>query len=263
MCYNYDGDGMRIDKIIKLKNNKYKMIIDGEELVTFDNVLLDNNLLYNKNIDNDLYKKIKNDTTYYEVYNDTVKYILKKKRSKKEIIDFLDKKHFDKKDTIIKKLEDLKLINDIEYCASYINDKIYLSKNGINKIRIDLLNQNIPIDVIENELNKIDYSVLNDRLEKMIIKKIKYNRKYSNYQLSQKIMNEMVNLGYNKEQVIDILNQNLIVNDSIINNEFNKIYSKFKNRLSGVELNNKIKQKMLSKGFELEKINELIKKTEN
>ena len=160
-------------------------------------------------------------------------------------------------------MEDLKLINDIEYCASYINDKIYLSKNGINKIRIDLLNQNIPIDVIENELNKIDYSVLNDRLEKMIIKKIKYNRKYSNYQLSQKIMNEMVNLGYNKEQVIDILNQNLIVNDSIINNEFNKIYSKFKNRLSGVELNNKIKQKMLSKGFELEKINELIKKTEN
>ena len=254
---------MYINKIIKLKNNKYKIVVESEEIITFDNVILDNNLLYKKTINQDLYNKIKKDTIYYQVYNDTVKYILKKKRSKKEIIDFLDKKHFDKKDTIIKKLEDLKLINDIEYCASYINDKIYLSKNGINKIRIDLLNQNIPIDIIENELSKVDCDILNQRLEKMIIKKIRYNRKYSNYQLSQKIINEMINLGYNKEQVIDILNQNLITNDSIINNEFNKIYNKLKNKFNGVELNNKIKQKMLSKGFELEKINELIKKTED
>ena len=253
---------MNINKIVKLKNSKYKIIVEDEEIVTYDNVILDNNLLYKKTIDNNLYNKIKRDTIYYEVYNDTIKYILKKKRSKKEIVEFLEKKQFDKKDIIIKKLEDLKLINDVEYCASYINDKIYLSKNGINKIRIDLLNQNIPIDIIDNELSKVDCDILNQRLEKMIIKKIRYNRKYSNYQLSQKIINEMVNLGYNKEQVIYILNQNLITNDSIINNEFNKIYNKLKNKFNGVELNNKIKQKMLSKGFELEKINELIKKTE-
>ena len=164
---------------------------------------------------------------------------------------------------IIKKLEDLKLINDVGYCASYINDKIHLSKNGINKIKIDLINQNIPIDIIDNELSKIDYDILNQRLEKMIIKKIKYNKKYSNYQLSQRIINEMTSLGYNKEQVIDILNQNLITNDSITSNEFNKIHNKLKKKFNGVELNNKIKQKMLSKGFELEKINELIQNEKN
>ena len=42
---------MLITKIEKLKNNKYKIIIDDEKIITFDNVILDNNLLYKKVID--------------------------------------------------------------------------------------------------------------------------------------------------------------------------------------------------------------------
>ena len=45
-----------------------------------------------------------------------------------------------------------------------INDNIYLSKNGINKIRIELLKKNIWREIIENELNNIDKELIESNL---------------------------------------------------------------------------------------------------
>ena len=101
---------MLITKIQKLKNNKYNLIIDGEKIITYDNVILDNNLLYKKVIDKDLYNKIIEDTNFYDVYNVVVKYIMKKRRSEKEIKEYLKKYNLEsnKKDIIISKLKSIK-----------------------------------------------------------------------------------------------------------------------------------------------------------
>ena len=74
---------MEINKIVKLKNNKYKIYIGSEVITTYDNVILENNLLYKKSIDDKLYNKILNDTNYFDIYNKIVKYILKKRRSER------------------------------------------------------------------------------------------------------------------------------------------------------------------------------------
>lgn len=257
---------MEINKIVKLKNNKYKIYIGSEVITTYDNVILENNLLYKKSIDNKLYNKILNDTNYFDIYNKIVKYILKKRRSEREINIYLNK--FDINDTdknkIINKLKDIKLINDIEYCKAYINDKLYLSKEGINKIKNHLLNENISIDIINNELKNIDIKILDERLEKIIIKKIKSNKKYSNSILKQKIINEMINLGYDKNKIISILESNIESDNEILKKEFNKTYNKLKIKFNSYELENKLKQKLIQKGFKLEEINKLLQqKTED
>lgn len=251
---------MEIKKIVKSKNNKYKIYIGEEVITTYDNVILENNLLYKKNIDDKLYNKILNDTTYFDIYNKTVKYILKKRRSEKEINIYLNKFviNDNDKNKIINKLKEIKLINDIEYCKAYINDKLYLSKEGINKIKNHLLKENIPVDIINQELKKVDISILDEHLEKIIIKKIKNNKRYSNNILKRKIMNEMINLGYDKDKIIHILESNINSDSEVLKNEFNKIYNKFKNKYSSYQLENKIKQKLIQKGFKLEDINKLL-----
>lgn len=257
---------MQINKIIKLKDNKYKIYIDGEAIVVYDNVILENDLLYKKSINDNIFKKILNDNAYYEVYNKTVKYILKKRRSKKEIYKYLEKFNLKDKEInkIIDKLKELNLINDVEFCKAYINDKLYLSKSGINKIRIELLEQEIPYNIIEEELNNIDTGILSNRLEKLILKKINSNKKYSNQLLKQKILNEMINLGYDKNSILQILENNLKDNNNILNNEFDRTYNKLKVKYSGNELNNKTKQKLIQKGFSIHDINKLIQeKTED
>lgn len=260
------GDGMLITKIEKLRDNKYKIIIDNEKITTYDNVILENNLLYKKCVDSDLYNKILKETKYYDVYNRIVKYILKRRRSEKEIRDNLLKYDLSNVeiDKIILKLKDIKLINDVEYCKAFINDNIYLSKNGINKIKKDLLDKNISADIIENSLNDVDMDIFDERLEKIIMKKINSNKKYSKTLIRQKILNEMINLGYDKNKILDILENNLVNDNNIIKKEFDKVYIKLSKKYSGVELLKKSKQKMLAKGFNLDEINNLLQeKTED
>lgn len=251
---------MKLNKIIKMKNNKYKVIIDGDILVTYDEVIISNNLLYQKELDKDLYNKLVNDTKFYEVYDKTVKYILKKRRSEKEILAYLIKYNLSNEDIykIIAKLKSLKLINDEEYARAYINDKILLSKNGINKIRIDLLNQDIPSCIIEKELSNVDENLINGKLERLILKKIKSNHKYSNSSLKNKILSEMINLGYPKGKILEILDNNILSDDDILKKEFDKIYNNLKLKYSGVELQNKLKQKLMYKGFNIEDIKTII-----
>ena len=251
---------MNINKITKLKDNKYKILIDSEPIITYDNVIIDNELLYKKSIDNKLYKKILQDTLFYESYNKAVKYIMKKLRSEKELRLYLLKSELNESDInkIIAKLKSINLINDEAYAKAYINDQIYLSKNGIYKIRDYLLNQNISSELIDNELSKIDTQVMDERLEKIILKRINSNKKYSNNELRNRVLREVITLGYNREKAIDIIEKNMIYDSSIIEKEYNKLYKKLSNKYSEYELNNKIRQKLYAKGFSVEEINNLL-----
>ena len=257
---------MNINKIVKLKNNKYKLIIDSESITTYDSVIIDNGLLYAKSIDKKLYSKIIKDTLFYEVYNKTVKYIMKRLRSEKEIRLYLIKYELSNSDIekIINKLKDINLINDKAYTKAYINDQIYLSKNGIYRIKDNLLNHDIPLELIEEELSKIDLEVMDDRLEKIILKRIKANKKYSNNELKNRILKEVINLGYSKDKAISIIDSNILEDSSILEKEYNKIYSKLSKKYTGYELFNRIKQKLYSKGFNIDDINKLLQnKTED
>ena len=50
---------MKIEKIKKLSNGKYKIELDNKEkITTYDEVILEENILYKKEIDNELINKI-------------------------------------------------------------------------------------------------------------------------------------------------------------------------------------------------------------
>ncbi len=253
---------MIIKKIKKASSNKYKIYLEDEVINTYDSVILENDLLYKKNIDKILYDKIIFETNFYDVYYKTVKYIEKKRRSEKEIISYLNKFKISEADInkIISKLKGLNLINDIEYTRAYINDKIYLSKEGINKVRKDLIKENISLDIINSELDRVDTSIIDDKLEKLIIKKLNSNKKYSKDYMRQKILYEMTNLGYDKNTILNIIDNNISSDDNILESELNKIYNRLKNKYSGIELENKVRNNLLRKGFLIEDINILLNK---
>ena len=77
---------MRIKKITKLKSGKYKMEFDNNtKIITYDNILIKNNILFKKEIDDELYNKLYNETLDYNLYSRVLKYTLIKMRSLKEI----------------------------------------------------------------------------------------------------------------------------------------------------------------------------------
>lgn len=253
---------MKIDKITKTKNGKYKIILDTKEsITTYDDVILNNGILFKKELSVDEINKINNESDYYNIYNKTIKFISTKMRSLKEINDFLDKKEVNEntKDMIIKKLKEVRLINDEIFAKAYFQDRINLSNDGPYKIKQELRNNDISDAVIETIFFNIDSDVVYSKLDKLIQKKIKTNHNKSNYMLKQKIINDMINLGYEKNMILEILNIRLVDNCDIVNYEYNKLKKKLSRKYSDLDLEKQIKIKLQQKGFSLEEINKIEK----
>ena len=248
---------MKIDKI-KKSGKKYKIVLeDGTEIRTFDDVIINYNLLYHKEIDDVLLNKILKDNAYYEVYNKVLNLISKKIRSEKEINEFLDKYDADK-NKIITKLKSINLINDKLFAKAYISDKINLSNEGIDKIKNDLLKHNIDLNIIEEELSKIDDDLIDKKIIKLINKKTK-NSKYTGVKLKYKVVNELINLGYDKYKIIEIYDSLDIKNDNLIVKEYDKLYKQLSKKYSGKELEYKINTKLYNKGYTKEEIDTIQK----
>ena len=229
---------MKINKIQR-KNNKYKIRLEDNTIIeTYDEVIIKENILYKKEITEELKHKIEKENQYYDIYNNILKYIKTKLRSETEIREYIRK-----------------LIDDNIYVHAYIHDKIMFTNDGPLKIKKDLLKNKIDVTLIEDELEKLDREELQEKLKKLILKKMNTNTKYSNNMLKQKLINYFMNLGYEKSDIVDIIENNQTQNNEIIKKEYNKIYNKLKNKYEGEELKRNIKQKLYQKGFSIDEIN--------
>ena len=255
---------MKIDKIKKLSSNKYQITFsDKTKLITYDEVILKNNLLYKKELSTDDFKQIEKENNYYSIYNESVKYLTKKIRSKAEYTKYLDKYGLEKnlKDKLISDMKKINLLNDDNYLKAYIYDKFHLTNDGPLKIKKDLLNNNISEEKIDEELNKILKEDQNEKLKKLVNKKLRIT-KGSVYQIKQKILINLINLGYEKKNIEEYLND--IDDSSSLEKDFNKIYIYLiKKEQDEEKLYLKIKQKLYQKGYSLNKIDEFINKKRN
>lgn len=254
---------MKINKLKKMTNGKYKLYLDnGEVITTYDDIILKNNLLYRKEIDSQLLNELLLDNNYYDLYNKCVNLISKRIRSEKEIREYLNKytENNDDINSIIHELKNIGLINDLSFIKAYIYDKLNLSNIGPLKIEKELLEHNIDENIIREELSKIDDNLIYSKVDKYINKKIANNTKYSSYILKQKITNDLYNNGYSIDLINSILDTYKI--NSNIDKELLKQYKNLKKKYNGEELIYKLKNKLYQKGYSKEEIEESIKKVD-
>jgi len=244
-------------KVIKIKN-KYKVILDNITLTTYPEVIINNKLLYKKEIDGHLLKKIQEQTEYYNIYYKLVSSINKRLKCENEIKEYLNKTTLNQndKDKMINKLKETNYINDKRYIQAYISDKIHLTNEGPHKIMKDLINKNISTKLIEEEITKLDNSFTIDKLKNLINKKIKQNKKYSNKLLKQKLLIYFINLGYDQVDIKNILMNTNINDHEQLKKEYTKLDKKYNDK-------NIIKTKLYQKGYSLENIDKIMKKDSN
>lgn len=198
---------IKIDKYEKIGKDKYRIYLNnGEVIDTYDNVILSNELLLKKELDQTLYQKILEETSTEEYYISCKKYIDYRIRSIKEIKDYLTKKEVDNNtiEIIINKLIKNNYLNDDYFCKCFINDKLKFTNMGSYKI-INELKRNEIDDTIINTYNYlIDDEIMNERINKLIDKNLKSNKDKT--KLRNKLYNNLVRLGYPIELVISNLN---------------------------------------------------------
>ena len=254
---------MKILKFKKKNKDLYQLTLDnGEILDLYEDVVVSEMLVAKKELTPEEIKQIMKKNNSSEVYSKALSYIMIRIRSKYEIIEYLKKKNYPENliNSTIERLCKEGLLNDEEFVKSYINDKILLTNYGPYKIKNELLKHKIDENIIDKYINLIDSNVLDEKIDKIINKYVKANKKYSNYILKNKIKEYLNNLGYPNNLFLSKLN-NINTNDEeLIKKEIIKEYNKLSKKYKDKELIYKINQKMYQKGFSNIDIEELIQK---
>lgn len=249
---------MKIQKYIKDKQNKYKVIIDDEEYILYDDVIIKYNLLLSSNISDEEFKSMITFNDELKSYYDAIKYINRRLRSEKEIREYLDKKGIAKEiiDKTVKRLKESRFLNDEIYLRAYFKDQINLTNNGPKKIEANLISLGLDINDIEESISSIDEEVWISKIDKYIDKKIKTNHNSSSNMLKMKITNDLINLGYDKENIISVLNKKIIEDNDSLKKEYEKAKRALSKKFEGYELENKIKERLFRKGFKVSDLKE-------
>lgn len=242
---------MKIEKFIKDSTNKYKLIIDGENYKLYDDVILKYQLIMKESITQKELDEVLDYNEKLTSYYDSIRYLNKKMRSEKEIREYLKKRMVSNEniDLTIEKLKSNNFINEEIYVKSYINDQINLTNNGPYKIIKNLINLGINENLINERLSTISDEVWNEKVDKYIDKKVRVNHKNSKNMLKMKITNELINLGYEKEMILNNLSNYDIIDKDIYKNEYEKAKKALEKKYSGYELDRKIKERLYRKGF--------------
>lgn len=251
----------KISKIKKI-NNKYTIILsDNSSLSFYSDTLIKYNLLKPREISDKELEEVINYNNYIEAYNKALTYISYKQRTKKEIKDKLCNYSIDVIDKVIKKLDELSLLDEKKYIEAFINDQINLGNKGPFYIKKELKKLNINIDYIDEILNNIKEDVWIEKVKKIVDKKINTNKKLSKESLLLKIKNDLILLGYSKNIIDKVLSNIIIEEDNeVIEMAFDKEYNRLSKKYKDKELEKKVKYNLYKKGFSLERIEEILNK---
>lgn len=250
---------MQIKKIKKVASNKYKIdFTNGDSIIAYDNVILENNILLKKEIDDSLYEEMLAQNDYYSIYSKIIKYITVKLRSEAEIKKYISKYSCSQSisERLIKRLKCEGLINDSRYIKAFIEDKVNLTNDGPIKIKNDLINMGMNEEEVSQVLSNYNDDIFYDKAISLAQKKVKLNHKDSSYILKQKIENFLFNLGYEQSMIKDVSASVNISDNVILEREIEKLYQKLKFKYNEEDLLNVIKQKLYKKGFSISDIKE-------
>ena len=178
---------MKIIKYEKKGNNTYKIYLENNQSINvYEDVILKNNLLYKKELDRTLLEKISKENEDEDIYNKCVKYISVRIRSIQEIKEYLKRKEIEPE--IIDKTI----------------DKLNFTTMGPYKIEQELKKHKIDESIIYKYIRNIDEDIIDNKINKQIIKLMKSNKKKQN--IRNKIYLNLLSLGYSNEMILRNIN---------------------------------------------------------
>lgn len=249
---------------IKKKNNKYEIKLEkGTPFLILDETILEFNLYKDKVINESDLEKIKNYDNVMRYYIKCVNKVKYKRRTKNEIISFLKKEDVSNYDIkiILDKLININLINDLDYLKAFINDEVNLTLNGPYKIKTKLYKKGFDNSDIDIVLDDIPDDVWDEKINKLIAKKIKSIRNKSGAEVKNKIITDLLKEGYNKNKIMLFINNYEFNNDpKVLEKQYNKLLRKYsKKDIDEKQKEYSIKMELYKKGYKEDEIKKTVK----
>lgn len=256
----------KITKIEVQKNNKerFNLYINGEFFAGIDAATYVHfNLKKDLILTDEMLIKIGEYDGYRVAINKAIQYLSYKKRTEKELRDYLMKLEVNPQ-AIDKAIEYCKVngyINHEDYCISFMNTMLNTTDKGPVIFAQKLKELGVEQNLIDNYSYQFETEVTKERIDKIAAKITrKYEKKQSARMIQQKIMQTLIQKGYNLDIANDALkNVKIETNEDALQKNLEKEVNRLARKHEGFELKQKIIQSMMRKGFEYDIIIERLK----
>lgn len=248
---------VKIIKIEKLKNT-YLVTTNNDEYKIDEDTIVKHFIVKDREFTKSEFNKILKDIEVNKAFNKVIKYLSYGERTTYEIKKYLkDEDYFHQ---VISRLKSLGYVDDNKYALKYL-DYCYRNNKGPLYCKAKLSEKGIDNKIIEEVLNNYSSVMQEEVVAKQVAKELKNNDFLPVMALKKRIINKLLRNGFSGEVVYEYLNTVEIEDKS--DETLNKEYQKQLNKLSNKELNDYEKKQriiayLLNKGYEYQKIKEII-----
>ncbi|PMD72060.1 recombination regulator RecX [Companilactobacillus nuruki] len=191
------------------RKGRYNVYLDGKyAFPVAETTLIEFRLMNGTELTDSQIKEIQDRENINKAYGDAVNYLSYQLRTKKEIKDYLYKKeyHRDAVDLVIKKLEELRYLDDESYATSYINTQLKTTSNGPKIIEQKLVQKGVPDNLIQDKLFEINQDTLLENAIEFAKKQVRKQKRASFQQMLTKIRQSLYQKGFSKEIIEETIN---------------------------------------------------------
>lgn len=245
---------MKITKIEK-KKRLYLLELDGnEKLYITEDTIVHFMLSKNKEVNQQELEEIKSYAQFSYGKNLALHYLSFKQRSKKEVRDYLIKHEIDKIiiPQVLTSLEKENWLNDRKYTETLLQQNLRTGDKGPYVLQQKLKEKGIDPQVISEELAKLDFSELLEKLSQKLLRQ--YQTKLPQKALRDKIIQRLTNKGFDYQTAKETYQQLDIISEEeneqeLIYKELDKLYPKYSRKYQDYELKQRLIQALSRKGF--------------
>lgn len=252
----------------KKKKNRLNIYLDGKYAFSIsDDIYVKFRVHKGKQLSEEAIATIIHEDHLHRAYVAAIQYLRYRMRTEAEIRRHLRKKEMKEAviDRIVSRLYEEKLLDDLEFAESFVRDRMNRSTKGPLLIEKELKEKGVSESDIKTALEQFTHEKQVEQakkwLEKEMKKKLNTSYKRKKEQLSAKLLQR----GFSKEAAKEALNAVPFEKDEseeflLLKNHADKLYTKYKNKYDGFELEMKLKERLYMRGFEFDQIESYVRK---
>lgn len=181
-------------------SERFSVYVDGRYSFSLGDLALSNSGLHiGQELTGDEVERWQSHALEAKAYNAAIGQLSYRRRSRREIFDYLRRKEYEEviSLSVIRRLEDLGLIDDAAFAAAWIADRQLLRPRSRRTLQVELMKKGIERDIIADALSLVSEDSQLDALTDLIERK----RRQSAYTDPKKLMAFLARQGYGYDQI--------------------------------------------------------------
>ncbi|MED4475622.1 recombination regulator RecX [Oceanobacillus caeni] len=251
----------------KRTKNRYNIFLtngDQEEYAfsVDEAVLVEFNLRKGLEMSDSMIEMLLEKDSIQKSYTMAIHFLSYRMRTKKEMREYLVKKEVipEQITIIMERLIKEKLLDDKLFAEMFVRTRMNTSSKGPLLIKKELIEKGVTSAIVEEAIHLYPYEAQFEKVSKMLEKKINAGKRESYKQQIQKLQANLLQKGFSQAVISDAISQMNEGEDKeaewdAIVYQGDKLLRKYSKKYEGFILQQKLKEAMYRKGFQVEYIN--------